>query len=249
MNEIIEKFTNFAKNAADNAMFLLAFVGLAAAMIAIAYIGQKLGRKKRKASDRILSTKTIALIALFSALAALLMLIEMPVPFAASFYKLDISDLPGVIGGFIVGPVAGVLIQFIKVMIHALMPGTSTAFVGELANFLVGSAFILPASIMYQFCKNKKMAIAGCIVGTLAMSTFGTWFNAAYLIPTYAGMMHTTVEAIVSMGTAVNANIKDVTTFVLFSVMPLNLLKGSIVSVVAMLVYKPISKQFHKFTN
>lgn len=237
------------KTVVENGRFVLEFLGIVVAVFVVSYIGQKIGRKKRGATERILSVKMVAVVALFSALSAILMLFEAPVPFAPTFYKIDLSDIPALVGGFAMGPVAGVMIEFIKIVLNVLMNVTTTAFVGELANFLVGCSFIVPATIMYQFNKKKNVAIAACIVGTLVMSVFGTAFNAIYLLPKFAELYGMPIEALVEMGTKINSNITDVTSFVIWAVFPLNLLKGTIMSVVTLLVYKTISKEFHKLMN
>lgn len=233
----------------ENGTFVLEFLVIVAALFIVSYIAQKLGMRKRKATDRILSTKMIAVVGVFSAISAVIMLVEIPFPLAPPFYKIDFSDIPALVGGFVMGPVAGVLIEFVKIILHLVMKSTSTAFVGELANFVVGCAFIIPATVMYQFSKKKKVAIAGCIVGTIIMSIFGTAFNGVYLLPKFAELYGMPLEALVEMGTKINSKITDVTTLVVMAVLPLNIVKGVVISVVTMFIYKPISKEFHKIMN
>lgn len=233
----------------ENGVFILEFLVVVAVLFAVSFIGQKLGRKKRNATERILSVKMIAVVGLFSALSAIIMLIEVPVPFAPPFYKIDASDIPALVGGFIMGPMAGVTIEFLKIVLHLIMKGTTTAFVGELANFVVGCSFILPATIMYQFKKKKTTAIVGCIVGTIIMSAFGTIFNGVYLLPKFAALYGMPLESIISMGTEINTRITDVISFVIWAVLPLNIIKGIGISVITMLIYKPISKEFHRLTD
>lgn len=225
----------------DNVVFVLVSVVVAAALFAIAYLAEKLIKRKNGDTERILSTRKIAMIGVFSAISAILMLLEFPVPFAPSFYELDFSEIPALIGAFAFGPVAGVMIELCKILLKLLMKGTSTAFVGDLANFVVGCSFILPASIIYLFKKTKKNAILASITGTLIMAVFGTMFNAVYLLPAFASLYGMPLDVIVGMGTAVNSNITSVTTLVIFAVAPLNLLKGGSVSLVTILVYKKLS--------
>ena len=122
------------------------------------------------------------------------------------------------------------------------MDSTTTAFVGELANFMVGCSFILPAAIIYLHKKNRKSAIVACVIGTICLTVFGTCFNAIYLVPKFAELYGMPLEAIVGMGTAINPAITDLTTLVLFAVAPLNIIKGVSVSVITMLVYKKLSR-------
>ncbi|MDO4304035.1 MAG: ECF transporter S component [Bacillota bacterium] len=225
----------------DNVVFVLVCVGIAAALFAIAYLAEKLIKKKNNDTERILSTRKITMIGVFAAISTVLMMFEFPVPFAPAFYELDFSEIPALIGTFAFGPVAGVMIELCKILLKLLIKGTSTAFVGDLANFVIGCSFILPASIIYMFKKTKKNAILASVTGTLIMSVFGTLFNAVYLLPAFASLYGMPLEAIVEMGTKVNGSINSVTTLVIFAVAPLNLLKGSSVSIVTLLVYKKLS--------
>jgi len=121
--------------------------------------------------------------------------------------------------------------------------GTSTAFVGDLANFVVGCSFILPASAVYAFRKSKKSAIIACVTGTLVLTVFGTAFNAIYLLPAFSKLYGMPLEDILAMGAAVNPLVNDssILSFVAACVAPLNLIKGVSVSVVTLLIYKPLS--------
>ena len=224
----------------DNAMFVLVSVGIAAVLFLAAYLAEKHLKKKNGDEERILTTRKIAMIGVFSAISAVLMLFEFPVPFAPSFYELDFSEIPALVGAFAFGPVAGVMIEFCKIMLKLFMKGTSTAFVGDLANFVIGCSFILPAAIIYMFKKTKKNAIASA-TGTLIMTVFGTMFNAVYLLPAFSKLYGMPLDAIVGMGTAINSSITSVTSLVIFAVAPLNLLKGGSVSLVTMLTYKKLS--------
>ena len=225
----------------DNVVFVLVSVGIAIALFGIAYLSEKLLKKKNNDTERILTTRKMAMIGVFSAVAMVLHIFDFPVFFAPPFYKLDFSELPALIGAFAFGPVAGIMIEFCKILLKLFVKGTSTAFVGDLANFVIGCSFILPASIIYMFKKTKKNAIAASAVGTMIMTVFGTMFNAIYLLPAFATLYGMPLDVIVGMGTSINANITDVTTLVLFAVAPMNLLKGCSVSLVTMLVYKKLS--------
>ena len=170
----------------DNVVFVAVSVLIAAALFLIAYVSEKALYKRHGITERILTTRKIAVIGVFAAISAVLMLFEFPVPFAPPFYELDFSEIPALIGAFAFGPVAGVMIEFCKILLKLLMKGTSTAFVGDLANFVVGCSFILPASIIYLFKKTRKTALIGSITGTLIMTVFGTAFNAIYLLPAFS---------------------------------------------------------------
>ena len=191
-------------------------------------------------------TKYIAFIAMSAAIGGVLMSLEIPLFFAPSFYQLDFSELPVLIASFYLGPVAGVITELMKVMVKLLLKGTSTAFVGDFANFVIGCTFILPASIVYHIRKNKKMAITGMVVGTAIMTVFGSLFNAVYLIPTFSVLFGMPLEAIVGMGANVNPHITSVSTLVLMAVVPFNLLKGAVVSAITFVLYKRLERLLSK---
>lgn len=188
-----------------------------------------------------LNTKMIAQIGMLGAIAVVLMLFEIPLPFAPSFYEIDFSEVPVLIGCFSMGPMAGVLIELIKIILNLCINGSVTAGVGELANFVIGCALVLPAAFIYKRKKTKKGAIIGLVTGTLFMTISGCFINAYVMLPTYAKAFGMPIEALVEMGSAVNASITDLFTFVMFAVVPFNLLKGVLVSIIVLLIYKKIS--------
>ena len=188
-----------------------------------------------------LNTKMIAQIGMLGAIAVVLMLFEIPLPFAPSFYEIDFSEVPVLIGCFSMGPMAGVLIEFIKIILNLCINGSVTAGVGELANFVIGCALVLPAAFIYKRKKTKKGAVIGLVTGTLFMTFAGCFINAYIMLPTYAKAFGMPIEALVEMGSAVNASITDLFTFVMFAVVPFNLLKGVLVSIIVLLIYNKIS--------
>lgn len=237
--------TNFLSAVKENGLFVLEFLGIVLVIFIVAYIFDKMAKKKNADTERILNTKAIVLIGMFAAVSTVLMLFEIPMPFAPSFYKLDFSELPALIAGFAYGPVAGVMVEFVKILLKTLVKGTSTAFVGELANFVIGCSLVLPASIIYRFNKTKKSAVISCIVGTAIITIIGPAFNAVYLLPAFAALYGMPMEAIIGMGTAINPSITSVGMLVIMCVAPLNLIKGVSVSVLAMLIYKPLRRMFN----
>ena len=188
-----------------------------------------------------LGTREIAIIGMLGAISVVLMLFEIPLPFAPSFYKIDLSEVPVLVGCFALGPMAGVLIEFIKVLLNLLINGTMTAGVGELANFIIGCSFCVPAGIIYKRKTTKRGAIGGLVFGTLVMTFLGCFINAYIMLPAYAKAFSWPLDTIVEMGTKVNANITDLFSFVIFAVVPFNLLKGIVVSIIVLLIYKKIS--------
>lgn len=189
-----------------------------------------------------MKTRNMVSIAMLAAVAVVLMLFEFPLPFLPPFYKLDASELPVIIGAFAMGPWAGVLIELIKVLLNLLIDGTTTVFVGEFANFLIGCSYVVPASLVYYYRKSKKNAVVGLIVGTMTCAVVGCLLNAYLLLPAYSKAFHMEIDALIAMGTAANKAIDSMLTFVLFATAPLNILKCGMVSVITMLIYKPISR-------
>lgn len=241
----MDKLTVLWENAKENLGFLLLCVLIVGAIIALAYVSEVVIAKKRGVVRREekFKIKRLVIIAMLSAIAIVLMLFEFPLPFLPAFYEIDLSELPVIIGAFTLGPVAGVVIEFIKIVLNLFINGTKTAFVGEFANFLVGCAFVVPASILYYYSKSKKFAITGLISGTAIMCVVAGFLNAYVLLPKYAQafMGLDSLEPLIEMGTAINGMITNLSTFIIFAVVPFNLIKCVAVSVVTMLIYKKIS--------
>jgi riboflavin transporter len=190
--------------------------------------------------------KELTKISVLGAVATVLMLLETPLWFAPEFYKIDLSEIAVLIGGFALGPVPAVMIELIKILLNLAINGTVTGGVGEAANFLIGCSLVLPASIIYARHKSLKSAIIGLLVGTLVMTTVGTYANYIVLLPVYAKVFGVPLQVFIDMGNAINKNIVDLTSFVLYAVAPFNLLKGIVVSAFTILIYKRISPILHR---
>lgn len=227
----------------ENLKFVLVCVVVIAALFLVAALFEKYVCRDRK---KFSNTHYIAYTAMFACMSGVLMTFELPLFFAPGFYKLDISEMPVLICTFYLGPVAGVAAELVKVLVKLVIKGSSTAFVGDFANFVVGCSFVLPASIIYHAKPGKKTALTGMAVGTVILTIFGSAFNAFYLIPKFSVIFGIPIDAIISMGTAVNKSITSVGTLVLFAVVPFNLLKGVVVSALTFLLYKRISPILHK---
>ena len=185
--------------------------------------------------------RTLAQIAMLGAVATVLMLFEFPIPFIAPpFYEMDFSEVPVLVGAFAMGPVAGIAIEAIKILLNFVINGTITAGVGELANFIFGCAFLLPAALIYRRNKTRKNAIIGMAVGTVVMTVAACIINALVLLPAYGAAFGMPVDAFVQMGTSINKAIDSLFTFAVLAVGPFNLIKGIAVSVFVLLIYKRI---------
>ncbi|WP_125153375.1 ECF transporter S component [Clostridium rectalis] len=178
----------------------------------------------------------------------LLMYIELPVPLFPEFLKIDISDLPALLGAFALGPVEGVIIQLFKNILHGIF-ATKTAFVGELANFLVGSVMVLVAGYVYKKNKSRRSAFIGLALGTIFMSIAAGVLNIYLLLPLYQKVLHIPIEDFVSMAHKVNPSITNINGFILWSIVPFNIIKGIFVSCITMGTYKKISPILHKDEN
>jgi len=188
----------------------------------------------------------IAKVAILAAIAVVLMLFEIPLWFAPGFYKLDFSEIPVLLGGFALGPVAAVFIETIKILLNLMINGTITMGIGELANLIIGCALSVPASIIYKKRKTFKMAFLGLGVGTISMVLVGGLVNLFLILPVYSFFLHIPMKALIGMGSALNSNIVDLKSFVFFATSPFNLLKGIVVSIPVLLLYKRLSPILHK---
>ena len=188
------------------------------------------------------TTKRISSIAILSAIAGLLMLIDFPISFIApTFYKMDISDLPCLIGSFALGPIAGAIIETLKILIKLVLKPTSTAFVGELSNLLCGISLCVPAGLVYKKHHNKKGALEGLIVGAISYVVVGSLINYFITIPAFVNLYHIPLDTIIDMGKAIFPFITNKFMFVLVCVSLFNLFKVVIVGILTYLLYKRIS--------
>lgn len=189
-------------------------------------------------------TRYIVKVGMLSAIAFILMYIDFPLPIFPAWLKIDISDVPALLGALALGPFAGALIEVVKNLLYLVLKGTSSGGVGELANCLIGIALILPAAILYKRNKTRKTALIGILIGIALMSGVGAVINAYVLLPLYAQIMP--LEVIMGMAQAVNPNLKTFGDIALYAVVPFNLLKGALVLLVTMLLYKRVSPILHK---
>ena len=184
------------------------------------------------------NTRYITKVGILSAIAVILMFFEVPLPMMPSFLKLDASELPAILGAFLLGPIAGVSIELIKNLIHGA--NSQTMGIGEVANFLVGISFILPASYLYQKYRSPNGAIIALGVGTITMMFSASLLNYFILLPLYQAVLHFPLEQIISLGTVANPQIMDLKSFITMAIAPFNLIKGIVISLFTMIIYKKI---------
>ena len=229
----------FWKQVQENLLFILVCAAIVAALALLAKLSERFLPGMRKTSP----ARRLTIIAICSALAAVLHILDFPLLFLApEFYKLDFSELPVMLCGFYLGPSAVVACEAVKILLKLLLKGTSTAFVGDFANFAVGCSLVLPAVIVYHTKKSRGSAIWGLALGTLVVTVFGSAFNAIYLLPKFSELYGISLDSIIAMGSTINGSIHSISTFVLLAVAPLNLLKGLSVSVLTLLLYKRVAR-------
>lgn len=192
------------------------------------------------------TTHNLTVAAMLSAVAFILMFIEFPLPMLIpSFVKMDFSDLPALLGAFALGPVYGVVISFMKNLLHIIIKGTSTACVGELCNFMLGAVFSAVAGFVYKRHKSRKTAILGAIAGAAVMAVFSVPSNYFITYPAYVQFYHMPLEAILGMYQAILPSADSLIKCLVIFNMPFTLVKGLLDAVLCLLIYKPLSPILH----
>ena len=184
------------------------------------------------------SVKKTVFIGMMGAVSAVLMLLNLSLPFAPGFLKFDISELPALFAGFFLGPLSGCGVVTVKILLNVLFQGSDTGYVGELMNVMGSICFILPASLIYRWKHTKQGAIIAMTVSTVLVSAAFIFINAYIAFPMYSQLYGMPMDAIISMGTAVNPMITDLPSLMLFSVFPFNLFKHGVTSFITYLIYK-----------
>jgi len=184
-------------------------------------------------------------VSILSAISLILMFFEFSLPIFPEFLKIDLSDIPPLLGAFALGPLYGVLIEFIKNILHFVLKG-QTAGIGEMANFLVGISLVYPASYIYFKNKTKKSAFLGLFIGVVVMVISASLLNYFVFLPLYEKILNFPISAIIEWASKVNKNIKDINSLIVYSIAPFNFIKGVIVSFATILIYKRVSPILHK---
>lgn len=183
------------------------------------------------------NVRMLTMTAVLSAIAFVLAFFEFPVPLSPSFARMDLSDLPALIGAFAYGPAAGILIELVKNALQLF--ASSTGGIGELANFIMGSSFVAAAGLIYKFHKTKKTAMLACLIASVVMGIVAAIVNYFILLPVFEAFMPLD-QLIASFGEFIPF-IKTKLDVVLFNAFPFNLLKGIGISIVTMLLYKRLT--------
>ncbi|MCF2652059.1 ECF transporter S component [Anaeromassilibacillus senegalensis] len=183
-----------------------------------------------------INTRKIAMTAVMAAVATVLMFISFKLPFMPSFISLDFSELPALIASFTLGPLSGVAVCFVKNLVN--LTQSMTGGVGELSNFIIGSAFVLPAGLIYKKHRNLAGAAIGSVLGALFMAVLGLFSNYFIVYPIYTNLMP--MEAIMGMYQAINPSVENLWQALIVFNLPFTFCKGLISAVVTLLVYKKL---------
>ena len=184
------------------------------------------------------SAKKLIFIALMAALSSVLMLISIPLPFAPSFLKFDIAELPALFAGFFLDPLSGFLVIILKILLKLVMQGTETAFIGEVMNVIGSAGFVLPAAIIYKYNRTKKGAFISLIIASVVASVLAVFLNIWIAFPLYGKMFGISMDQIIAMGAAAIPAIDSEWKLMLFSVFPFNLLKHGVTAFITWILYK-----------
>lgn len=195
---------------------------------------------KKKNEKRKKATYRVALMGIMTALAEVLMLLEVPLPLMPGFLKYDFSDIPALFAGLALGPVAGVIVEFLKNLLH--MPFTNTQYIGEVANFICGSSFVFIGALIYSKKRNIKGIILSLIFGTLALTVAAGFVNYFFNLPLYEKVMGFPTAVVIDLCDTANvlATIDSKLDVILMTFVPFNLFKGITISFVTFLVYLAI---------
>lgn len=190
--------------------------------------------------SKLFSTANLTRMAILTAIALVLFFLEIPI--IPPMYKLDFSNIPVLLGGFAMGPVAGLIILLLKNVLELIIKGLgSTMGIGNLADFLTGAAYLLPAALIYRQRKTKQRAMIGMGVGVVSQTVLAILFNWLVMIPFYMSAYHMDIAKIVGYATKVLPFVDTELKFYLLACGPFNLVKGLAVSLVTALIYKPLS--------
>lgn len=189
-------------------------------------------------------TRKIAISAMLAAIGVILQMLEIPLPFIPSFIKLDFSDLPGFIGAFVCGPLAGVLITLIRNVIHIFMG--SSAGIGELSNFILSASFVLTAGLIYKKTPNIKGVLIGGVAGAVIMGIVSFPVNNFIIYPLYYSVMGFPQEAILQMYQAIRPSTKSIAEALIVFNVPFTIAKGLISVIITSIIYKPLEKLIKK---
>jgi riboflavin transporter FmnP len=195
-----------------------------------------------KSRKNLFTVRELTMIALLGVMSYLLMLIKFPLPLMPPYMDFDFAAVPELIGTFLIGPIPGIFIILIKLLIKMATLGTSSAFTGELINFMLSSCLIIFAWLIYNIKKNKPFAIAGMIFSTIITAIAACVANVYFIIPLYAKLYGFDMNAVIGMTSAVNSHVNSVSSLVLLGILPFNLIKSGVAVLIVILIYDRLIK-------
>ena len=192
-------------------------------------------------------THRVAVAAMLSAVAFVLMYVEFPIPaLIPSFIKMDVSDLPELLAAFALGPIWGVVVTLLKNVLFSIFHGTSSAYVGELCNFLLGSVFSFTAGLIYHRHKTRRTALLGAIAGAALIALVSVPINYFIVYPAYVVLYKLPMDAIIGMYQAILPTADSLIKCLTIFNVPFTFCKGMVDVLLCSLIYKPLSPLLHK---
>lgn len=191
-----------------------------------------------KESNKVFSTQNMIRMGLLTAISVVLMQFDFSLPIFPPFLKIDLGEVPAIVGVLVISPLAGVVIPLIKILIDSLLFGSTTGYVGEVSNLIISVAYLLPLMIITSKHKSLKATLLGIILGITSMTIVGCISNYFIVLPLYSKFMP--LEQIIQMGAKINPAITDMKSFVYLIIAPFNVVKSVIVSLVSVTVVKAI---------
>lgn len=203
-------------------------------------------------------TSRITQIAILAAISFIVSLLKIPMWFAPWFYRFDFSEVVVLISGFSLGPISGVLVELVKIIIKLIVKGTMSFGIGELSDFLIGCAFVLPSAYFYKIKKSKnthldkhkgmKFACLSLCIGTVSMCIVSLILNAFIILPSYCSILHLDMQNIISSAHSLNPWVHDELSFLFFTILPFNLIKGVVSSILCFVLYKKVKPIIEKIS-
>ena len=190
-----------------------------------------------------LPTIVIARTAMLGAIACVLMQFDLRLPIFPGFLGLDVSDVPAIIGAITTGPITGLLVVLLKNILDPIIFGTNTGGIGNLANFVIGIALVVPIGVVYHRFKSPKGYLLGSVFGIVIMAIVAVAMNYFVLLPLYSRLFMP-MDTILDIANAVNSNVTSVRTLLIFAIVPFNLLKGSLTVLFGYLLYRALKPIF-----
>lgn len=186
-----------------------------------------------------LNVRNMVVISILGVISFVLMMFRFPLPFAPGYMDVDISEFPALLASFSLGPLAGIAVVCLKLILKSFS-GSSTIYIGELSNLIVSSSFVITAGLVYKLKRTKKGALLGLVLGVITMSLIATLSNYFIIFPIYGELMGLSMEDFARGVGEINPLVKNFKSLMVFSILPFNLVKGSLTSLVTYILYKRV---------